>query len=715
MFRTFILILIVFSIIFSSISSSFADPGVNVDDEKEGDCKVIVVMNDATAGDYNMHMKVRDPSRKGGQYPFLLEPGYNYTYQHPLTGELMNFTTKHKIIGIATKGDIPPSILKPGMVLTSAGISIGDADNPTLEHINKNTSAWDDFDWMRYAFQTANSEEEAVRLLTEVAVDELHATSIGETLFVVGPDKGYAIEADAEHYYIHEIKEYYAKSNYAEFLWEQCSYFTDKYAPAFETKFNGWAIENQTIKLGSECSHGVRILKINENTIIARKYPDDGKNVTINVGDTENVYNFRVKVLDINSTKNTVHLTVCYKYLEWREKVNEMVNTKASNITIRDMMSWSRLHSDDLDGLRGFCEGSRSKEESVAIFKHPKERPEMLSCMWFSGIPRTSIFVPQHIGSKYLFDAIFSYYIPVVLLENYSHGELTPILERVEDVLINENNFIEDLCLKFNFSMNETLQNILLFTDGILQQNAFDMQRILEQVVRIRRLISNSEPIEDIDRINRVINTINKMWDQDFNRSYTGFKLALIEIQEILNDYNWKNNTLKEYTRDEFERIMDHIIQFVMINSKSGVCNTLFDRTHPSMVQAQLYIHYAADNRTQNNYRGFVDNFHSSYQIYDNLLRDWPKSLVIDGEDEQPGDGNGTPEDNPDDEEKEPDIDGGYDPDDMEPTDPTKINNSSDTKDQRPTWSRVDYMLITGIILLVIILVAINVSTKKKT
>ena len=96
------------------------------------------------------------------------------------------------------------------------------------------------------------------------------------------------------------------------------------------------------------------------------------------------------------ATDNTASITICYKYLEWREKVIEMVNTRAGNISIQDMMAWSRLHSEDLDGLRGFCEGSESRQETVAIFKHPKKKPELMGSVWYSGIPCCSVYVPVH-------------------------------------------------------------------------------------------------------------------------------------------------------------------------------------------------------------------------------------------------------------------------------------------------------------------------------
>ena len=107
------------------------------------ECKEIIAMNTATAGEYNLHMKVRDPSRHDVQVLFICEPGYHYTYHHPQTGETMDFTLEHRIIGTTSINDKPPEIMKPGMVLTGSGISFGTNDCPTLMYTNPSRNAWD--------------------------------------------------------------------------------------------------------------------------------------------------------------------------------------------------------------------------------------------------------------------------------------------------------------------------------------------------------------------------------------------------------------------------------------------------------------------------------------------------------------------------------------------------------------------------------------------
>ena len=100
-------------------------------------CKNIVACGDATEGNYNLLLKVRDPSRPGLQVLCIVPEGYEYNYHRPWTGKSMSFKTDHKYIGVATKGDIIPNIVKAGMSLSDVGISYGDADtgsnwiNPT--------------------------------------------------------------------------------------------------------------------------------------------------------------------------------------------------------------------------------------------------------------------------------------------------------------------------------------------------------------------------------------------------------------------------------------------------------------------------------------------------------------------------------------------------------------------------------------------------------
>ena len=111
-------------------------------------CKNIIACGDATAGDYNLLLKVRDPSRPDLQVLCIVPEGYEYTYCHPWSGKSMSFKTKHKYMGVASVNDVIPNIVKAGMTFTAAGIAFSDADTGS-GWINPTRKAWDDFDWIR--------------------------------------------------------------------------------------------------------------------------------------------------------------------------------------------------------------------------------------------------------------------------------------------------------------------------------------------------------------------------------------------------------------------------------------------------------------------------------------------------------------------------------------------------------------------------------------
>jgi hypothetical protein len=181
-------------------------------------CKDIIITPAATAGDYSLLLKVRDPSRPGLQVLCRVPKGTQYSYHYPWSGRPWDFVVNHTYIGVATQGDTLPNIVKAGMVLTDAGIAFGDADTLSKWR-NPTKNAWDDFDWVRFACQSADSEDEAISLLTSVAVDQLHATGVSENLFLVGPQKAAVIEADAVHFTTRETSDVLVMSNYPKDLW----------------------------------------------------------------------------------------------------------------------------------------------------------------------------------------------------------------------------------------------------------------------------------------------------------------------------------------------------------------------------------------------------------------------------------------------------------------------------------------------------------------
>ena len=368
-------------------------------------CKDIVAVGDATDGNFNLLLKVRDPSRSGPQVLCMVPEGYEYTYNHPWTGKPLEFKTKHKYIGVATKGDTIPNIVKAGMTLTDSGIAFGDADTGS-NWKNPTRNAWDDFDWIRYACEKADDENQAVNLMTEDCVDQLHASGVSENLFIVGPKKAFVIEADAFHYDVKEITDIAVMSNYPKELWRTQSHKKLPIASSFDMEKEGYVRRGRTVRLNS--LYGVKIVSIGEDWIVARQVPFikiynkmiriTGTRVKIKLGERETVGDYSLRLIDINGNKAKV--SVSYVFKAWEDKMLQYIESKHGYITLKDMINWSRLHGEDLEGLRPMCQDF-FPYESVMIYKIPEENYGLLSSGWFSANHAcSSIYVPIHISNN---------------------------------------------------------------------------------------------------------------------------------------------------------------------------------------------------------------------------------------------------------------------------------------------------------------------------
>lgn len=401
-------------------------------------CKDIIVMGDATAGDFNLMMKVRDPSRPGLQVLCMIDSGYRYSYHLPnIKGDEKEYVVKHKFIGVVTKGDAPPNIVKAGMALSDAGIAYGDADSPSY-WINPLKTAWDDFDWIRYACQAADNEDEAIDLLKDVI--KMHAPGVSENLFVVGPEKGYVMEGDVVRYNVSEVNDILVMSNYPKGLWDYRLIKRFFVSRSFDFEKEEKVRKGSVVRLGGLL--GIKILDLNEKGIIARLWPV-GKSVFIKVKDGKLVDPFWVEVLDVGEGRASIR--VSYKYKVWEREILRRLEERYGNIDVKDLINISRLHVDDLKGIRGMCEGSN---KATAIFKIPHRDHSYLSCMWFAPDQCSSVYVPVHICCKEIFDPYENgdaARLAKKILELFGHDGFSNYASRIEDVFIKEMRGVEDI------------------------------------------------------------------------------------------------------------------------------------------------------------------------------------------------------------------------------------------------------------------------------
>ena len=494
-----------------------------LDMNKKSGCKNIMAVGNATAGDYNLFMKVRDPGRPGLQVLCSIPKGYEYDYHHPWTGLNMHFTVNHKFIGTTTKGDVPPNITKPGMILTDVGLAFGDAD--TISYlVNPSRNAWDDFDWMRYAAQSADDIEEAITLLTRDIVDKMHAPSVAENIFVIGADSGVVIEADAFNYHIRKVEDVAVQTNYPKELWDIHALYPIFVARDFNSTFMGWVKNGERIHLGGFM--GVRITDIGSQSITARLSPI-GMSRRIALGDGEKLGSFWIELLDIQDGKAKIFL--CFKYFMWESKMMDIIENRTGYITVKDMMNWSRIHSSTLGGLRGMCEGGY---EASTVYQIPTEYPHFLSTLWFAADQCSSIFIPVHICSRDIYDPYETgeaHHVAFQLLEKYGHGNLTRIFEKPENAFLSETYSVEQKAIQLlkNGKKEEAI-DLLTLSDINIQMKA----------LLIEKMWLNMSYLPNVS--NHLADEILDIWDNDYS-----------DIGEIDDAINFISSLLKERNLNE--------------------------------------------------------------------------------------------------------------------------------------------------------------------
>lgn len=523
-------------------------------------CKDIVVASPATAGEYSLLLKVRDPSREGLQVLCRVPRGTLYTYQHPWTGRPWEFMVNRSFIGVATKGDTPPNIVKAGMVFTDAGLAFGDADTMS-RWVNPTKNAWDDFDWIRYACQSAKNEEEAIHLLTTEAVDELHATGVSENLFVVGPKKAVVIEADARQYTIRDVPDVCVMSNYAKDLWKTQLVRSLPIASSFDASKETWVRKGTIVHLGSLC--GVRIVETTESSMTARVFPafafhQSGldQEVTVPVGERRTIGPYSARLLEVEGRK--ARISICTGVYAWEQALQNQIQPTIGNITIRDMIRWSRFHATDLEGLRPMCE-DRYTFEATMIYKIPLEHAGLLSSGWFAANHAcSSIYVPIHICDDDFYDAYETgeaANLSLALLQRYGHGNLTGLCQSVEEVFFFENEINEYLAsLMILSGMNIT--PFLTEVDMYMQEQAYLTQQLWLYAPNATRRIIDGLWAENYD------NSLERMRHATLTLSLIqGSEPLITIIEQIMKSIVTSSNiTIVIQTLHHLTLLQEHIL-----------------------------------------------------------------------------------------------------------------------------------------------------------
>jgi len=492
-------------------------------------CKDIVACGDATSGDYNILLKVRDPSRRGLQVLCIVPEGYEYSYHHPWTGKSMSFTTDHKFIGVATQDDVIPSIVKAGMTLTDAGLAFGDSDTNSGWN-NPTRFSWDDFDWIRYACQKADAEDEAVELLTKDVVKKMHASGVSENLFVVGPNKGFVVEGDAFHYEVEEIVDgVVVRHNYPVMLWDTQYFKTRPISKSFDTVVEKSVRKMGVIRLGS--LYGIKVTDIGDDYVNVRpvgivhilKSKSIGVVTKIQLGERISVGKFSVKLVEIKDGK--AKLSVCNIYKAWEYELMNHIQSRYGSITVYDMMNWSRLSSEDLDGLRGMSQ-SNVEFEAVAVYKIPKQNYKELSIGWFSpNNARSSIYVPFHVCNTDIFDPYENGDAAQISLDLlHVYDDLSNKFSKTEAVFFNEIDSMEQVSFDL-LKDDKDVSEFLTIIDSGMQRQAYYTEEVWME--------ASKHPKKQ-----EIIEALTSLWDNNYLSSLDRMQKAITSLKDISESKN---------------------------------------------------------------------------------------------------------------------------------------------------------------------------------
>lgn len=573
-------------------------------------CKDIVATGDATAGDYNLLLKVRDPSRQDYQILTMIPEGYQYTYHHPWTGKKMNFVVEHNMIGVTSLGDSIPNIVKPGMCFTDAGLAFGDADTVS-NWKNPSKYAWDDFDWIRFSAQTANDEEEAIQLLTEEAVDNLHAPAVPENLFVVGPEKGYVVEADVIHHVTSEVDGYVAMSNYPKDLWRK-SLFYRAIAPSFDAEFEGTVRRGRTIRLGFGSIFGIRIVNIGTDYIEVKQVPIQygkgnivGRSITlldttrIGLQETKKVGFYSVTLNSIDGRKAMI--SMCFEYKEWEKILHQIIQSEYGSIDVADLMNWSRLHGNELNGLRSMCgENDAYRYEGDMIFKIPQIDYDLISEGWFSANHAcSSIYVPVHICDTEIYkpyETGDAAKVSLELLDTYGHGYLSNFFHETEQVFINELQSLEPI-IQNMIDTNQNISDFLTCSDMGMQKQAY-----LTQLAWL-----NASILQNDDEI---IKKLCSIWERNYSTTLQNIKSIILKNEE-------------QYNSDSFTKSVVDIARCI-VETRIDLCKNMqypIDDAIKDFEESELFFQ-------KESYSQGIKTLFKSYQTCNQFLRGEQEKII---------------------------------------------------------------------------------------
>jgi hypothetical protein len=318
-------------------------------------------------------------------------------------------------------------------------------------------------------------------------------------------------------------------SNYPKELWR--THIREKLliARSFNTVVEKYVQNREAVRLKS--LFGIRIVEIGNNFISVKpvsfiqalKTKSLGVVTKINLGERVTVGYYSVELKDIDGNRAKVRVANNYKV--WEEKMLDHIQPQYGHITVKKMINWSRLHKEDLDGLRPMCQNIY-EYEAVAIYKIPEQNYEIMSSGWFSpNHACSSIYVPFHICNTDIYDPYETgeaAELCLNLLKEFGHGVLDTNFTKVEEVFLNEINDAEQISIE-QMENDLSISDFLTIIDTGMQKQAFLTEEIWMEAIRVPNPYKKKA----------IMDTIAKLWDTDYANTLDRMKNALLSLEEF--------------------------------------------------------------------------------------------------------------------------------------------------------------------------------------
>jgi hypothetical protein len=212
-----------------------------------------------------------------------------------------------------------------------------------------------------------------------------------------------------------------------------------------------------------------------------------------------------------------------------------------------------------------------------------------------------------HVSAKNIYDPYKTggaWEITRELLENYSHGILPPVLERVEGVFIAENDAVEEICYQL-INKQESLKvvDMLSLSDNMLQRHGYQMMQIL---LEIPGLDYDQTKNDNDTELNAIIDKLNTLWSNDYNTSMIGMLTTVNEIENYAIGYIENNKTITQLALIK-ELIMDIIKNAAWYKLRQAEC--MVGQENNELVEVLRIYYLGVDAMDQNNYTNAGGHF----------------------------------------------------------------------------------------------------------